>query len=223
MTKLGMITIGQAPRHDMASVIEKYIEGRSELVQVGVLDGLTKESIEEQLSPDLGDYILTTRLINGDSVVMSRKKMQSIMQKKIYQLEKIGIKQILLLCTGEFPELQTNTSTLIEPDKIIPAAVKAILGQRRLGVIIPLAEQVDSIRNKFSQFGMSPYITIASPYKNDLKNFEKAAKELKDKVDLILLDCMAYQEQSREMVSQLTDLPVIVSNVIMAKLVSEMI
>ncbi|WP_179874451.1 AroM family protein [Bacillus sp. AFS002410] len=223
MTKLGMITIGQAPRHDMASVIEKHLNGHSEIVQVGVLDGFTKELIEEQLSPDFGDYILTTRLINGDSVVMSRKKMQSIMQDKINLLETMGIKQILLLCTGEFPGLQTNISYLIEPDQIIPSAVKAILGQRRLGVIIPLAEQVDSIKNKFSQFGMNPYITIASPYKNDLKNFEKAAKELKGKVDLILLDCMAYQEQSRGIVSQLTDLPVIVSNVIMAKLVSEMI
>ncbi|PGS51923.1 AroM family protein [Bacillus sp. AFS041924] len=223
MPKIGMVTIGQAPRLDMAPVIEKYIEGRSELVQVGVLDGLIKETIEEHLSPDFGDYVLTTRLTNGDSVVMSREKIQPIIQDKIHQLEKMGIKQILLLCTGVFPGLQTNTSYLIEPDQIIPSAVKAIIGNLRLGVIIPLAEQVDSIINKFSQFGMSPTIQVASPYKNDLKNFEKAGKALKEKVDIILLDCMAYSEQSRELVSKITGLPVIVSNVIMAKLVSEMI
>lgn len=42
-----MITIGQAPRNDVAPIIEKYLEGRAELVQVGVLDGMTKEFIEK--------------------------------------------------------------------------------------------------------------------------------------------------------------------------------
>lgn len=47
MERLGMITIGQAPRNDVAPIIEKYLEGRAELVQVGVLDGMTKEFIEK--------------------------------------------------------------------------------------------------------------------------------------------------------------------------------
>ncbi|MGG2025877.1 AroM family protein [Gottfriedia sp. S16(2024)] len=223
MAKLGMITIGQAPRQDVAPVIEKYIDGRSELVQVGVLDGLKKEYIEEHLSPEIGDYVLTTRLENGDSVIMSREKIQPILQQKINQLEKMAIKQILLLCTGVFPGIHTTSSYLIEPDKIIPPVVKSIVGQRRFGVILPLAEQEESLRSKFSSFGMNPYFAVASPFKNDLKNYENAGNELKDKVDIILLDCMAYSEQSRELVSKLTDLPVIVSNVMMGKLISEMI
>ncbi|WP_306659838.1 MULTISPECIES: AroM family protein [unclassified Bacillus (in: firmicutes)] len=62
-----------------------------------------------------------------------------------------------------------------------------------------------------------------SVFKNDLKKYEKAANELMDKVNIILLDCMAYTEQSSELVSKLTGLPVIVSNAIMTKLVLEMI
>lgn len=58
---------------------------------------------------------------------------------------------------------------------------------------------------------------------NDSASYEKAANELKNKVDIILLDCMGYTEQAREMVSRATGLPVILSNSIMAKLTSEMI
>ena len=62
MKKLGMITIGQAPRADIAPFIEKYLDGRAELIQVGALDGMSKEYIEQSLSPGKGDYVLTSRL-----------------------------------------------------------------------------------------------------------------------------------------------------------------
>ncbi|MXO80555.1 AroM protein, partial [Paenibacillus sp. OT2-17] len=39
MHKLGMITIGQAPRSDVAPIVERALEGRAELVQAGALDG----------------------------------------------------------------------------------------------------------------------------------------------------------------------------------------
>ncbi|MGG0175590.1 AroM family protein [Gottfriedia acidiceleris] len=170
-----------------------------------------------------GGDVLTTRLSNGNSVVISREKIHSILQDKIYRLEEMGVKQILLLCTGVFPGLQTKTSHLIEPDRIIPPVIKAIVGQRRLGVIAPLAEQIESLREKFSHFSMSPHFAVASPYQNNVSNFERAAIELEDQSDIILLDCMAYTEQARRIVSKLTGLPVIVSNEMMGKLVSEMV
>jgi protein AroM len=223
MVRLGMITIGQAPRTDVAPIIEKYLEGRAELIQVGVLDGFSKAYIEEHLSPGMEDYVLTSRLTTGESVVMSREKIQPILQLKINELEELGIKQILLLCTGVFPGLKTTTSYLIEPDHIIPPAIKAMVGTRRLGVLVPLAEQTDILQPKYAPLGMNPVFAVASPYKNDLVNFQEAADQLKDKADLILLDCMGYTEQARELVSAATGLPVVLSNAVMAKLVSEMI
>lgn len=223
MEKLGMITIGQAPRTDVAPIIEKYLDNRAELVQVGVLDGMTKSYIEQHLHPEAGDYVLTSRLTNGDSVVMSREKIQPILQSKINQLEQSGIKQILLLCTGVFPGLSTTASYLIEPDHIIPPTVKAMVGDRRFGVIVPLEEQMESLRPKYEPVGLNPIFAVASPYHNNEANFHQAAMELKDQVDVILLDCMGYTEASRELVACASGLPVVLSNAIMAKLVSEMI
>jgi protein AroM len=223
MEKLGMITIGQAPRTDVAPILEQYLSERAELIQIGVLDGLTKAYIETNLYPETDDYVLTTRLTTGESVVMSRTKIQPMLQNKINQLEQSGIEQILLLCTGVFPGLQTTTSYLIEPDHIIPHTVKAMVGNRRFGVIVPLIEQKENLKPKYSPLGMNPLFAVASPYIFDEKNFYQAANELKDKVDIILLDCMGYTEEARELVSKTAGLPVILSNAIMAKIVSVMI
>lgn len=223
MKQLGMVTIGQAPRTDVAPIIEKYMEGRAELLQVGVLDGFSKEYIEKNLYPEPGEYLLTSRLTTGESVVMSREKIQPILQEKIDHMEEQGIIQILLLCTGVFPGLRTKTSHLIEPDLIIPPTIKAMVGNRRFGVLVPLYEQKENLKPKYLPFGMDPIFAVASPYKNDLASFQEAADELKDKVEIILLDCMGYTEEARNLVTKATGLPVVLSNAIMAKLVSEMI
>ncbi|WP_313803510.1 AroM family protein [Cytobacillus sp.] len=223
MKKLGMITIGQAPRTDIAPIIEKYLDGRAELVQVGVLDGMSKEYIEQYLSPEKDDYVLTSRLVTNESVIMSREKIKPILQEKIAYLERQGIEQILLLCTGVFPGLTTSSSHLIEPDHIIPPTVKALVGDRRFGVIVPLHEQMETLYPKFSPFGLEPFFAVASPYHQDKAGYADAAEKLKDNVDIILLDCMGYTEETRKVISIKTGLPVILSNAIMAKLTSEMI
>jgi AroM protein. len=216
-----MVTIGQAPRTDVAPFMERFLGDRVSLVQAGVLDGLTKEYIVDHLYPEQGDYVLTSRLTNGEYVVMSREKIQPLLQRRIDAMEEAGIKQILLLCTGVFPGLTTRTAYLIEPDRIIPPTVKAIAGRRRLGVIIPLAAQQDNIKTKYAPYGMAPLFACASPYKDD--NLPAAAQALKDKVDLILLDCMGYTEPMRDIAAAASGLPVILSNTLMAKLVSEMV
>ncbi len=120
MTKLGVITIGQAPRKDVAPILREHLPERVEMIQAGVLDGLSKEYIAANLCPEDRDYTLTSRLTTGESVIMGRSKIQPILQQKIYDMENQGVANILLLCTGVFPGLATRTAYLIEPDHIIP-------------------------------------------------------------------------------------------------------
>ncbi|MET3292809.1 AroM protein [Brevibacillus fluminis] len=223
MRQVGMITIGQAPRTDVAPIVEKYLEGRAELVQAGVLDGMALAEINANLSPGPGDYVLTSRLVSGESAVMARERIQPILQRKINDFEERGITNILLLCTGVFPGLRAEQSFLIEPDHVIPPVVATMAKGRKLGVIVPLPEQVDALRDKYSPHGLDPVFAVASPYKHDPQAYQTAASQLKGEVDLILLDCMGYTEEARQLVADLTGLPVILSNAIMAKIVSEMI
>lgn len=221
---LGVVTIGQAPRSDVGPILEKYLGNQVKMIQVGALDGLTKAEIDDTLFPETGDYVLTSRLLTAESVVMSREKLQPLLQKRIDELESQGCKQILVLCTGVFHGLQTKSAFLIEPDQIIPSAVSGMVKNRQLGVITPLDEQRDTMAEKWEAFGLSPLVSTASPYRSDEQSFQKAAQSLVEQgADVILLDCMGYVEEMRDLIRRQSDVPVILSNSLMAKLVSEMI
>ncbi|WP_149095320.1 AroM family protein [Paenibacillus terrae] len=223
MDKLGMITIGQAPRTDVAPIVERALEGRAELVQAGALDGLSFAYIQEHLSPSPGEYVLTSRLTTGESVVISREKIQPLLQEKITRMEEQGIRTILLLCTGVFPGLHTRTAFLIEPDHVLPPVIKAMSGGRRVGLIGPLEEQKDNLKLKFNPHGMNPGFAAASPYSSSEEEFRHAAGQFKDQADLIVLDCMGYTDVHRELAARYAGAPVVLSNALIGKLVSEMV
>jgi protein AroM len=82
MRKLGVVTIGQDPRADVGPILEKYIGGKAQIIQVGVLDGLTKAEIDAAFSPGQDDCILTSRLLSGESAVMSRDKAAPFCRQK---------------------------------------------------------------------------------------------------------------------------------------------
>lgn len=222
MNKIGLITIGQAPRSDVAPIIEKYLEGKAELVQAGVLDGLTAAEVKERYSPGPGEYVLTTRMADGSGAVISRERIKPVLQGKVESMEAAGISTILLACTGVFPGLHTATAHLIEPDQIIPPVVQAMLGGRRLGLIGPLPEQEGGMNEKFAADGVQLPFAAASPYTGTEADFRAAAERLRGQADVIVLDCMGYVEQHRQWAAS-AGVPAVLSNALMGKLIAEMV
>jgi protein AroM len=221
--KIGMVTIGQSPRTDIEPIFQKYLPD-AQIVQAGALDGLEKAEIESTLFPSDGDYVLTTRLRSGDSVVLARHKMEDLLQQKIFALEDAGCDPILVLCTGVFDHITTKKSLLVEPDRVIPPAVAAVIGKKQLGLIVPLEEQVTSLEEKWVAVGKKPLVAVASPYTGEFADFADAAKELEAAgADVLLLDCMGYDETMKQWVLDSAPLPVILSNAFMVKLVSELV
>ncbi|NEN85651.1 AroM family protein [Paenibacillus elgii] len=221
--KLGTVTIGQAPRPDVTPILERHLGDRVELLQVGVLDGMTKQEIAASLSPDPEHYVLTSRLASGDAVVMAREKIAPVLQQKIDWLEELGCRQILVLCTGVFDGLTTKNARLLEPDELLAPIVAAMVRGMRFGVLVPLAEQQEALAEKWRHRGLDPFIAAASPYDFREKQALAACAQLKDQADIVLLDCMGYTEAMRAFVARHTGLPVILSNALMAKVISEMI
>lgn len=222
MNHIGLITIGQTPRSDVAPIIEKYLEGRAGLVQAGVLDGYTAAEVRELYSPQAGEYVLTTRMVDGSAAVISRERIKAVLQGKVDAMEAAGITTILLACTGVFPGLHTARAHLIEPDRIIPPVVEAMLGGRRLGLMGPLPEQEDSMNEKFAASGAKLPFAAASPYTGTEAEFRAAAERLRDHADVIVLDCMGYVEQHRQWAAS-AGVPAVLSNALMGKLIAEMV
>ena len=215
--KIGMITIGQSPRSDVVTEIRDIL-GQVEIVERGCLDELTKEQIE-RLKPKEREPFLVTLLRSGSSVQVSREKVTDLLEQHIQELER-DVNLIVLLCTGDFTNLQSK-KLVIEPGKLIHKLVQGILTkEEKLGIIIPSSEQIEQTKKKWSD--MNLVVAVASPYENPEK-LQEAAKTLQAKnVDLTVLDCIGYMRQMKQEVKEITGKPVILSRTIIARVTREL-
>jgi protein AroM len=130
---------------------------------------------------------------------------------------------ILLLCTGTFDGLVCDKAWLVEPDHIIPAMVAGLIEHRQLGIIVPIAGQIESECGKWRALARAPIFATASPYTAPPEAVGEAGRALKSEgAAAILLDCIGFTERHRGALADL-DLPVILSNAVVAKAVGELL
>ena len=161
---LGTLTIGQAPRPDVAPIIEAHLPSEVRLIHRGVLDGLARDEIDRRYRPSAGEPALVTRLHDGSVVELSRRKMREGVQQALAALEQEGCDAILLLCTGIFDGLSCERAWLVEPDHIIPPLVAGLIERRQLGITVPIASQIASEKGKWRPLARPPIFGSASPY-----------------------------------------------------------
>ena len=223
-TKIGTLTIGQAPRSDIAPLIDAVLPEGVVCRHAGVLDGLSDEQIAEQFSPKPNEGLLTSKLLDGRAVVMGKSAVRAALEKKIAMLEEDGCSIIVLLCTGEFDGLKTGKARLIEPDHVIPPVVEALAGPCTLGVMVPLAEQAQSEARKWLGTKMKLVFSSASPYTATEKEVKKAATALSEQgADFVVLDCMGYRLQHKAWCREVIEQPVIASTDLMVNLLRSML
>lgn len=220
---LGTVTIGQAPRDDVVPIVERHVPPGTRLVHRGALDGMTRAAIAAGFAPEPGEAALITRLHDGDSIELSRRRMRAAVQATIARLEDDGCDVILVLCTGTFVGLETRRAWLVEPDHLIPATVAGLVEHRQLGIIVPIAGQITSEAEKWRTLAQPPLFAAASPYAGDDGSLTDAGRTLQAKgAAAILLDCIGFTERHRAMLAPL-GLPVILSNAVVAKAVGELL
>ncbi|MFC3419058.1 AroM family protein [Salinicoccus hispanicus] len=221
MTNLLAITIGRSPRKDISPVMERYLSDDIAVEQVGVLDDLTDYEMSVISSYSDQDEVLVSRVDDEHSIELNAKIVEDHLQKIIQNAENRGYKHILLLCTGTFPDIVLKTSNLYLPDQIISPVISNIAKHRKMGLLIPHENQKSMMEDKWGKYGLDPLIASASPYL-DLDEIVVSAKSLEQSnADFILMDCMGYTEEMKEAVSAQVTIPVILSNTLMVKILSE--
>lgn len=224
MRKLGTLTIGQAPRADITAILDAAIDAAVPRRHAGVLDGKDRTEIARDFATRPGQAVLITKLLDGTSVVIDRDRTEEAAQAKLAMLEAEGCSTILMLCTGHFATLTCETARLVEPDRILPPAVAALIGQDRLGIIVPLASQVESEASKWQPLAQPPIFAVATPYGDATGGVARAAAELRQRgARILLLDCMGFVERHRSEAIQGSGLPAILSNSMISKLISEIV
>ncbi|HKS88563.1 MAG TPA: AroM family protein [Stellaceae bacterium] len=219
---LGTLTIGQAPRPDVTPIIDRHVPAAVRRIHRGVLDGMARAEIDARYRPEGGEAVLVTRLADGSEVALSRRRMQDGVQEELTGLEGAGCDAILLLCTGTFAGLGCNRAWLVEPDHIIPGVVAGLIDHRQLGVIVPIAGQIESEAEKWRGLARTPLFATASPYSAPSETLRDAGASLKaGGAAALLLDCIGFTEQHRATLMPL-GLPVILSNAVVAKALGEL-
>lgn len=214
---VALVTIGQAPRTDLTARIESIIPDSIRVRQVGLLDGLSHADVERKYALRGGDMPLVTRMQDGRVVSISSRRTRDELQLLVDRLTGEGVGVIVLLCTGQFPDLRTGSSLLIQPDVIVPAVLSALMRDSRVGVILPAQAQLGSEPLKWGGFDQTPVYAAASPYSDDALVLEAAGRELVSSgARVIVLDCMGYGGEHEEILRKVVDVPVVVSNKVVA-------
>ena len=219
--KIGAITIGQAPRVDVTGDVMEIFHGKAELLQGGGLDGLTREEIET-FKPEDSDYVLVSRLTDGSSVTFAERHILPRLQQRIYDLEAQGVKFIMFFCTGDFPDTFKSKVPLIFPCKILNHIVPLLTKTSNIITVTPSPLQVSQCEEKWRKYVNQVTSIPASPY-GDWETLTAAAERIKDmKGDLVVLDCIGYTQERKEMFAKITGKMIVLSRTILARVVSEL-
>ncbi|MGB9813612.1 MAG: AroM family protein [Thermovenabulum sp.] len=221
MKKMGIVTIGQAPRTDLVPEIKTILGENIEIIEKGALDGLTLKEVEA-LYPAKDDEVLVTRMADGTEVKVAERLVFPLLKKQIHNLEQEGIKVIFLACTGEFPQFESE-SLVIRPQRVLHHVVSSIAKDLTLGVIVPDERQINSAKERWASAAAKVVVESGSPY-GKIEKIENAARNLASSfVDIVVMDCMGYTLSMKNIVMSIVDKPVILARSIVAKVVSELL
>lgn len=219
--KIGAITIGQAPRTDVTCDIMDIFGGKVELLQRGGLDGLTPEEIAA-FKPEEGDYVLVSRLLDGTSVTFAERYILPRLQEAIQELEDQGVRLIIFFCTGKFPASLTSKVPLIYPCDILDRVVPLLTKTSHIITLTPSPLQVEQSQQKWGQYVEKVTTVAASPY-GPMDALEEAARQVRNlDGDLVVLDCIGYTQEMKELFARESGKLVVLPRTLLARVVSEL-
>jgi len=209
--RFAFVTIGQTPRTDLVPEILRYLPEDLEIQEFGALDGVAPGTISEH-APAPHEPRLVTRLRDGSQAVLRKEWVELLLRELLATIDPGGYRAVVLLCTGEFRSLR-GPGLFLDAQHLVDHGTAALWsGARRIGVLLPLAEQTEEFHLRPEPDQEIVYGHV-SPYSGD--RFEEAARELTD-VDLIVMHCMGYTEAHREVVARGSGRPVLLARKLVA-------
>jgi protein AroM len=206
---LGIATIGQAPREDIAALFRTYAPRGARVVLRGCLDGLSDAEIADR-PPVSGADALYTRLRGERDVKISKRHVIEHAPKAIAALRADGADAIVFACTGEFPPMPGDAGVLF-PSRVLAGLVQGLLPRGRLGLLIPLPEQAEKLPGKWKRDGVEVVFEPLAP-SADAETAAAAARKLKAKApDIVAMDCMSYGPATKEVVKRELGVPTVLA------------
>ena len=218
---LGIITIGQAPRDDIASLFATHTPIGTKVILRGALDGLSEAEVNA-LTPENGDDTLYTRLRGGRDVKISKKAVIAHSPAAFAKLRDDGCDVLVYACTGDFPPLAGDEGVVF-PSRVLNGLATRLLPRGRLGILIPLAEQAGKLSAKWARPGLDVVAEALAPSAGASEAGEAARRLAAQKPDLVAMDCMSYTPATKDWVKGPLGVPALLAITATGRVLREML
>lgn len=220
---LAILTIGVVPVSEVLPLLTEHVS-EQQITHLSLLAGISREEVMEDYTIGTGEDPLPTMLSDGDLAHVSHQKVERVLQGIIEVLDNQGYDVILLMSTAPISGLVARNSILLEPMRIIPPLVASIVDGHQVGVIVPIQELLDNQANKWKMLQKMPLFALANPFWDSETKLIAAGRELLDQgADVLMLDCLGFHQRHRDLLQKALDVPVLLSNVLVTRLASELL
>ena len=206
---LGIVTIGQAPRDDIAELFAAHAPPSTRIVLRGALDGLSDAEVDA-LPPLSGADTLYTSLRGGRDVKISKQAVIDRSPEARARLRADGCDAIVYACTGEFPPMPGDENVLF-PSRVLAGLAEGLLPRGRLGLLVPLAEQGEKLTKKWARPGLEIVFEAVVPSAGTAEVTAAARRLGRHRPDLVALDCMSYTPATKTTVKDEIEAPVLLA------------
>ncbi|EAA5904046.1 TPA: AroM family protein [Salmonella enterica subsp. enterica serovar Ball] len=220
---LAILTIGVVPMSEVLPLLTEYID-EQHITHHSLLGKMSREDVMADYAVEPGDDPLLTLLNDNQIAHVSRQKVERDLQSVVEVLDNQGYDVIILMSTAAIKSMAARNSILLEPLRIIPPLVASIVDGHQVGVIVPVAELMAAQEKKWQVLQMPPVYSLANPFHGSEQQLIDAGQALLDQgADVIMLDCLGFHQRHRDILQQALDVPVLLSNVLIARLASELL
>lgn len=220
--RLGIAIIGQAPRADIAALFAAQLPAGTEVVVRGCLDGLDATEIARR-PPDGGDDTLYTRLAGTRDVVISKRHVIERAPEALARLRADGAGAIVFACTGDFPPMAGDAGVIF-PSRLLSGLAVALLPRGRLGLLVPLAEQIAKLSGKWQRPGVDVVADALLPSGDEFAACQAAERLVAHKPDLVAMDCMSYTPATKAAIGKvLGPVPILLAVTAVSRVVGELL
>ncbi|EKR4423145.1 AroM family protein [Salmonella enterica] len=220
---LAILTIGVVPMSEVLPLLTEYID-EQHITHHSLLGKMSREDVMADYAVEPGDDPLLTLLNDNQIAHVSRQKVERDLQSVVEVLDNQGYDVIILMSTAAIKSMAARNSILLEPLRIIPPLVASIVDRHQVGVIVPVAELLAAQEKKWQVLQMPPVYSLANPVHGSEQQLIDAGQALLDQgADVIMLDCLGFHQRHRDILQQALDVPVLLSNVLIARLASELL
>lgn len=218
--KVGLITIGCRENRPNWEDVIRALEPEVEVDFRGVLDGLTREEVEEQFAFSDGENYLVTEMPWTASVQLSEKAVQVGATRRAAEQFADGADTVLMLCTGDFPHPEKPGGLFLLPEDLMYGILSG-LRQKKLGFIVPEPDQIPFSRKQYK--ALNPVIRASSPY-GSMEDLAKTAAVFREEdVEVIVTDCMGFTAEMGRIVARESGKQVLVPRLILPKLIKALL